>query len=156
MNIRAYPLDDFIFQKVSVMKIDVEGFEIRALKGARKLIRTLGVGAILIEIASNRWSWNNITLDEGIYVLEQITSMGKYRPYVIARNEGSCPVSKISEINGLIDIKNLSMINMKNGKYEVAPQIFLLNGWTAMMVNMKNNDWSCNFWLESDIKRVII
>jgi FkbM family methyltransferase len=152
--IQAYPLDDFVFQKVSVMKIDVEGFEIRALKGATQLIRTLGVGAILIEIASNRWSWNNITLDEGISLLEQITLMGNYSSYIITRNDGSCPRSKISKINGLIEIRNLSMINMQNGKFEIAPQIFRLNEWTTIIVNMKSNDWSCNFWLESDIKRV--
>ena len=45
---------------------------------------------------------------------------------------------------------------MQNGKFEVAPQIFRLNAWTKIMVDMKNNDWSCNFWLESDVKRVII
>jgi FkbM family methyltransferase len=154
--IQAYPLDDFIFQKVSVMKIDVEGFEIRALKGAIRLIRTLSVGAILIKIAANRWSWNNITLDEGIFVLEQIASMGNYSPYIITRNNTTCPESKISKINGLIQIKNLSMINMKNGKFKIAPQIFRLNAWTKIIVDMKNNDWSCNFWLESDVKRVII
>jgi hypothetical protein len=114
----------------------------------------LGVGAILIEIASNRWSWNNITLDEGISLLEQITSMGNYSSYIITRNDESCPRSKISKINDLIEIRNLSMINMQNGKFEIAPQIFRLNEWTTIIVNMKNNDWSCNFWLESDIKRV--
>jgi FkbM family methyltransferase len=154
--IQAYPLDDFIFQKVSVMKIDVEGFEIRALKGSIQLIRTFGVGAILIEIAANRRSWNNITLEEGISVLEQITSMGNYSAYVIGRNDGSCPASKISKINGLIDIKNLSMINMQDGKLEIAPQIFRLYEWTTFIVDMKSNDWSCNFWLESDIKRIRI
>jgi FkbM family methyltransferase len=149
---QAYPLADFIFQKVSVMKIDVEGFEIRALKGAIQLIRGLGVGALLIEIAPNKWSLNNITMKDGISVLEQVTSLGNYVSYIITRNDASCPISKISKIHGLIDIKNLSMISMKNGKFEVAPQIFRLNEWPMIMIFMKKNHWSCNFWLESKLK----
>ena len=47
-------LDDFVCEEVSVMKIDVEGFEIRVLKGAERTIAIFGVGALLIEIASNR------------------------------------------------------------------------------------------------------
>jgi FkbM family methyltransferase len=148
----AYPLDDFIFQKVSVMKIDVEGFEIRALKGAIEIIRHWGVGAILIEIVPKRWSWNNITIEEGISVLEQVTSIGNYVSYVIARNDESCPVSQISKLNGIIETKTLSMINMQNGIYEVAPQIFRLTEWSTIMMHMKGNDWSCNFWLESTLK----
>ncbi len=149
-------MDDFVFQKVSVMKIDVEGFEIRTLKGTSQLIRGLGVGALLIKIAPNRWSWNNITMNEGISILEQVTLTGNYLSYIITRNDASCPISKISKINSLIDIKNLSMINMQNGKLAIAPQIFRLNEWTTIIVNMKNNDWSCNFWLESDVKRARI
>jgi FkbM family methyltransferase len=153
--IQTYPLDDFVFQKVSVLKIDVEGFEIRTLKGASQVIRGFGVGAVLVEIAPNRWSSNNITMNEGISVLEQVTSVGNYMPYIITRNDASCPTSKISKINSLTDIKNLSMINFQNGKFEFAPQIFRLNEWATIMIRMKNNDWSCNFWLESDVKRVI-
>jgi FkbM family methyltransferase len=148
--IEAYPLDNFVFQKVSVMKIDVEGFEIRALKGISQIIRTFGVGAILIEIAPNRWSWNNITLEEGISVLEQITSMGNYLSYILTRDAASCPTLQISKLSGVVDAKNVSMINLQNGKYEVAPQIFRLTKWTAIIIYMKKNDWGCNFWLESD------
>lgn len=89
---------------------------------------------------------------EGISVLEQIISMGNYSSYIIARNDANCPMSEISKINGLIDIKNLSMINMQNGKFEVAPQIFRLNAWDTIIIYMKKNDWSCNFWLESKPK----
>jgi hypothetical protein len=145
-------MDNFVFEKVSVMKIDVEGFEIRALKGAIQIIRQWGVGAILIEIAAKRWSWNNITLDEGIFVLEQVTPLGKYLPYVITRNDGGCPASHISKLHGIIEITNLSMINMQNGKYEIAPQIFRLTEWTTLMIHMQDHDWSCNFWLESALK----
>ena len=155
-TIRTYRLDEFIFQKISLMKIDVEGFEIGALKGVVRAIRTFGIGAILIEIAPNRWIWNNNTVNEGIFVLEQVTSIGYYLSYVIARNDNSCPASQISKLNGVVSTKNLWMINQQNGKYEVAPQIFRITEWMTIVVHMKNNGWSCNFWLEGPVKRATI
>ena len=150
--VHTYPIDNFVFQKVSVMKIEVEGFEIRALNGALHVIRQWGVGAILIEIAAKRWNWNNITLDEGIALLEHVTSMGKYSSYIIARNDEACPMSQISKLDRIIHINYLSMINMQNGKSEVAPQIFRLTEWTTIITQMPDIDWSCNFWLESALK----
>jgi hypothetical protein len=44
---------------------------------------------------------------------------------------------------------------MQNGKFEVVSHIFRLNGWATIIVYMKNNNWSCNFWLKNDLKRVI-
>ncbi|CAF1989131.1 unnamed protein product [Rotaria magnacalcarata] len=153
LKIASHPLDSFIFQKVSVMKIDVEGFEIRALKGASRAIRLFGIGAILIEIASNRWAWNNITINEGISVLEQVTSIGNYTSYIIARKDTSCPESKISTLSNVKEVKNLLLINMQNGTLENAPQIYRLMNWEPIITEMKTYDWSCNFWLESDSKR---
>lgn len=147
--IEVYRLDDFIFQRISVMKIDVEGFEIRALKGAFRAIQFFGVGAILIEITPFRWSWNNVRTEEGISVLEYVTSIGHYLSYIIARNDALCPVSKISNITGMIEIKNLTMMNMTDGHLEIAPQIYQFIGWTTIIIHMKHNDWGCNFWLES-------
>ena len=153
--IQSYPLDDFVFQPVSVLKIDVEGFEIRMLQGAERIISRLGVGAMLIEIASKRWHWYNMTVDEGISVLEQVTSIGHYSCYVIGRNDGSCPASKIGQLNGIVDTKNISMINLQNGKSEIAPQVFRLSEWRTIMIEMEKNDWSCSFWLESDVKQTV-
>ncbi|CAF3136255.1 unnamed protein product [Rotaria sp. Silwood2] len=146
----VYPLDDFVFRKVSLIKIDVEGFEIRVLKGADRAIAVFGVGALLVEIASNRWSWSNITIDEGISVLEHVTLAGNYSSYIIARNEPSCPASKISKVNSLIHVKNVLMMNMKNGRVEPAPEIYKIIEWEPIMKLMKTNDWSCNFWLEKE------
>ncbi|CAF4206723.1 unnamed protein product [Rotaria magnacalcarata] len=152
--IQVYPLDDFIFRKVSLMKIDVEGFEIRALKGSSRAIRMFGVGAVLIEIASTRWIRNNITIDEGIAVLKHVTFIGNYVPYIIARNDIECPVTQISQVQGLKDVKNLLMIDMKNGSLRAAPQIFRLNNWETIILHMQLNAWSCNFWLEKDPKNI--
>jgi len=147
--IHVYPLDDLIFQSVSVLKIDVEGFEIRTLQGAQQLIGKFGVGAILIEIASNRWSWYNVSINEGISVLEQVTSLGHYSIYIIARNDHSCPALQIALLNGITHATNLSMVNLQTGKHETAQNIFHLIEWKTIMIEMKKKDWSCNFWLET-------
>ena len=150
--IETYPLDDFVIRKVSLVKIDVEGFEIRVLKGARRLISDLGAGALLIEIASKRWSSNNITINEGIAVLEQVTYIGTYLPYIMTREDDSCPTVTISKIDGFVEVKNLSMMNMQDGHLESAPLVFRLHAWSSIIIPMEKNDWSCNFWLESKLK----
>jgi hypothetical protein len=138
----TYLLDDFIFQRISIMRINIKGFEIRALKGTFRAFQFFGVGAILIEIASYRWIWNNITIEDGISVLEYITSIDHYSPYIITRNDTACPVSNISNINEMIEVKDLTMMNIIDGHLEIAPQIYQLNGWTMIVTHMKDNDWS--------------
>ena len=147
--IHVYPLDDLIFQSVSVLKIDVEGFEIRTLQGAQQLIGKFGVGALLIEIASNRWSWYNVSIDEGISVLEQVTAIGHYSTYIIARNDGSCPASQMASLKGVTPATNLSMINFQTGKPAIVQNVFHFIEWKTIMIELKKNDWSCNFWLET-------
>lgn len=149
--VETYPLDRFIFQRVSVMKIDVEGFEIRALKGALRAIRFFGVGAILIEIVPTRWIRNNITITEGITVLESVTSIGQYTNYVIPRDDINCPLANISNIQGLIPIQNLTMINMKDGHVQFVPLIYQFFQWKNLINTMHEYQWGCNFWLESSI-----
>ena len=61
-------------------------------------------------------------------------------------------MSRISKLDRIIHINYLSMINMQNGKSEVAPQIFRLTEWPTIITHMRDNDWSCNFWLESALK----
>ena len=149
--IEAYPLDRFIFQRVSVMKIDVEGFEIHALKGASRAIRFFGVGAILIEIVPSRWFLNNITITEGISILDSVTLIGHYSNYIIPRYDLICPLLNISNIEGIIPIQNLTMMNMKDGHVEFAPFIYQFFVWKNIIIAMDQHQWGCNFWLERSI-----
>ena len=150
-TIRTAPLDDFIFQRISLLKIDVEGFEIRALKGAYRALKVFGVGAILIEIGPARWTWNNITIDQGINVLENITLTGHYSTYLIGRSDAACSNEIFSKFDGLVERKNLSMMSMSNGQLEFAPQVYQFFNWTSLIRTMNEKRWDCNFWLESDL-----
>jgi hypothetical protein len=53
----------------------------------------------------------------------------------------------------MTEVKNLTMMNMTNGHLEIAPRIYRFNGWTTIITYMKDNDWSCNFWLESNLEK---
>ena len=150
---RTAPLDQFIFQRISLLKIDVEGFEIRALKGAYRALQVFGVGAILIEIAPARWNWNNITVDEGIHVLEYVSKIGQFSNYLIARSDATCPREKFSRFDGFVKTKSLSMLNMSTGQSEFAPDVYQFFNWTSLIREMTLNRWDCNFWLESDLAR---
>ena len=147
--IEAFPLDEFIFQRVSLMKIDVESFEIRALKGAFRAIRLFGVGAILIEIAPSRWLWNNITLYDGITTLEYVTSIGYYSNYIILRHDSACPFANLSTVNEFTPISNLTMLNMTDGHRQITPYVYQFSHWTTIIALMNIHQWNCNFWLEN-------
>ena len=147
--IEAFPLDEFIFQRVSLMKIDVESFEIRALKGAFRAIRLFGVGAILIEIAPSRWLWNNITLYDGITTLEYVTSIGYYSNYIILRHDSACPFANLSTVNEFTPISNLTMLNMTDGHRQITPYVYQFSHWTTIITLMNIHQWNCNFWLEN-------
>lgn len=152
-TIRTAPLDEFIFQRVSLLKIDVEGFEIRALQGAHRALQFFGVGAILIEIAPARWIWNNITVEQGISELNNITRIGQFSTYLIARNDAACSNEIFSTFEGFVERRNLSMLSMSTGQLVFAPQVYQFFNWTSVIRTMNEKRWDCNFWLESDLRR---
>ena len=121
------------------MLTDVEGFEIRALRGALRAIGLSGVGAILVEIASYRRIYNNITIIEGISLLEHVTSLGHYSAYIIARNDFACPRINVSNIDGMIEVKTLTLMNMSDGQLQFASEIYQFLIWKNMITSMLDN-----------------
>lgn len=53
-TVELRPLDSFGFSTVSLVKIDVEGFENQVLDGAREMLRATGLPPLLIEIMGGR------------------------------------------------------------------------------------------------------
>ena len=77
--IPAIRLDQIIKEDVLLLKIDVEGYEVRALESAFEALRTHDVGNILIEWAPKRWGSLH-PIQSGTQILEQIYDLG-YRIY---------------------------------------------------------------------------
>tara|TARA_B100000497_G_C7381476_1_gene244307 strand:- start:174 stop:515 length:342 start_codon:yes stop_codon:yes gene_type:complete len=63
-NIRMTTLDSLDYQKVDLIKIDVEGYEMEVLKGATKTLKT--VKYLMIELNNNtkKYGSNNIEIEE--------------------------------------------------------------------------------------------
>lgn len=89
-SVEVYPGDDCISHKpIALMKIDVEGFELRTLLGLKNLIKGKFVDAFHIEIGPKRWPRSEISVVEGISILKEL--LGDYYPHLILRNADSCP-----------------------------------------------------------------
>jgi FkbM family methyltransferase len=85
--------DDCIDQKkTALVKIDVEGFEVRALEGMSRTLAAGLVDALLVEIGPSRWSRADLNVTLGTRLLQSILGP-RYHPFLIARRADSCPDS---------------------------------------------------------------
>jgi hypothetical protein len=118
-------------------KIDVEGFEIAVLKGARKnLLRNHHVRALVIEVGSDRWSCANNSFEKGTFEMEALSALFQ-NSFILLRGAGSCPESLAS--NNLADKEP----RLLEGAliYHVQP-----NEWKQILTEMKKLDADCTFW----------
>jgi len=42
----------------------------------------------------------------------------------------------------MIEVKDLTMMNIIDGHLDIALQIYQFNGWTMIVTHMRDNDWS--------------
>lgn len=80
-TINAKPLEDFEevveFAKKSLMKVDVEGAELKVIRGASKLIRGGRIKAIIVEVCEAHLKrFGNTTLDLYLYLTEELGMNG--------------------------------------------------------------------------------
>jgi len=76
MLISPITISSLANENVLLLKIDVEGHEIRALESAHELIKNNRVENILVEWSPSRWSKVGKTLDDGVKELEYLSSLG--------------------------------------------------------------------------------
>lgn len=85
VDVRVSPLDDLVAQfglQPSMIKIDVEGFELQVLQGARKLLQQNDLPILIMEISRNRTTQGGDFHD----IVSMLRSTGKYRFFL---NKGS-------------------------------------------------------------------
>lgn len=134
--ISVFPAEDCINHKkhITIAKIDVEGFEMRVLRGMAKHIQKGRVETLLIEIGPSRWKRALLNFDEGYSILHD--TLGKLSASVVVRGTGSCVVDKFS---------NQTSEDIALSNNEVLREI----PWDHMkdllyQLNVKEHD--CNFW----------
>ena len=118
------------------VKIDVEGFEVRALHGFNWTISNSVVEAFLIEIGPNRWNRADISVEEGSNMMLSILS-SHFLCYIVIRNADSCPTSvypSTSEYDILLSGASI----LKRVPW---------NKFTDLMVAMAKDDYDCNFFV---------
>lgn len=118
----------------ALVKIDVEGFEIKALAGMKTLAASGSVEAFHIEIGPARWDRASLTTQQGFDILHEVLS--KYHVHLIARREGTCPEAVYANVTS-------SDIALTYGNW-----IQHLS-WPAMELVMKRmaaKEWDCNFF----------
>jgi hypothetical protein len=119
------------------VKIDVEGFEIAVLKGARSsLLRKHHVRALVIEVGPDRWSRANNTFEEGAFEMEALSALFQHS-FILLRGTGSCPESLAA--NNLADKKPRLLEGASIYRVE-------LTEWKPLLTEMKKLDADCNFW----------
>lgn len=118
------------------VKIDVEGFEVRALHGFNWTVSNTVVEAFLIEVGPKRWNRADITVEEGSNMMLSILS-SRFLCYIIVRNADSCP-SSVYPSTSEYDILLSGASILKRVPW---------NKFTDLMVAMAKDDYDCNFFV---------
>lgn len=134
-------LGDALVSNVAFIKLDVEGFEIAVLRGAKKsLFGPKGkVGALLVEVGPGRWSRAKVEFDTGVAEMIDLSTHFK-NSYLIVRTGGSfvktCPptlAGKLADQNPRV-MEGVKVHKMKAS--EVG----------AILKELKDMEGDCNFW----------
>lgn len=129
---------------IPFIKIDVEGFEIDVLRGARQSFLQVKIGALLIEVGPSRWNRAGISLEEGIEEMNSLSQKfaGTYL-LVRADNDPSCSMKRIQNSN--VHFENESSPPVRRG---VKLMKIGVPGKTlgSLLTEMEKTKADCNFW----------
>ena len=126
---------------IDFVKIDVEGFEIAVLKGAKHTFVKSKVNALLIEMNPNRWQRSGISLSSGVNELKSLSA--QYRHTYILLKKGhfskTCPTSLENSIQSDEPTRIL-----KGGVHMYV--LDAVEDWKPLIDEMDKEGFGCNFW----------
>jgi len=141
------PTLDWSNHGVAFVKIDVEGFEIAVLKGAKNSLFRQGggdrkVGALIMEVGPDRWGRSGIDLEEGVREMMDLATHFR-NSYIILRGDKNCPWSLAEET--LADKNPRTLDTNKQQMYKVATN----EEWKNLLQKMETNGSDCNFFYQN-------
>lgn len=100
LNVLVKKLDELpiLSNKIAMMKIDVEGFEMEVMKGAQHLLTSGNAPALIVECSESRSNFNFTPID----LYRFIVNVNQYRIFKLLK--GKERISKLIEVKGEKDL----------------------------------------------------
>ncbi|KAL3942680.1 MAG: hypothetical protein SGBAC_003164 [Bacillariaceae sp.] len=139
-NIRN--LGNDLISNVAFVKIDVEGFEIAVLQGARKsLFGPKGhIGGLIMEVGPSRWNRAFVSFTTGVKEMKDLAGHFQ-QSYILIRTSGSfiksCPQTLV---NGAIKDKDPRVMEGVE-MYKIE-----MDEWEPVLKSLNEIEGDCNFW----------
>lgn len=139
-NIRHLTND--IISNVAFVKIDVEGFEIAVLQGAKKsLFGPKGrIGGLIMEVGPSRWSRASVDFQVGVQEMKDLATHFQ-NSFIFVRTAGafmkSCPTSLAQDHVKDTNPRILDGVNM----FKVE-----MDEWEGLLNELNRSGGDCNFW----------
>lgn len=136
-------LGNDLISNLAFIKIDVEGFEIAVLQGAKKsLFGPKGhIGGLIMEVGPSRWNRAFVDFTIGVNEMKELASHFQ-NSYILVRTSGafinSCPTSLVEGT-----IKDTSNPRVLDGAKMFKVK---MNEWEPLLTKLKEIDGDCNFW----------
>mmetsp|Transcript_12493 Transcript_12493/g.24898 ORF Transcript_12493/g.24898 Transcript_12493/m.24898 type:complete len:363 (+) Transcript_12493:115-1203(+) len=126
-------------KELSFVKIDVEGFEIKVLEGAKQSLfaPNVRIGSLLMEVGPSRWSRSGVTLEEGVAAMLDLSTHFK-ESYVMFRKGDTCPGAKLKDM--------LSASSPHRTLFDVEIYKVRPSEWNKLLTQMNALKSDCNFW----------
>lgn len=129
------------FSNVAFVKLDVEGFEIAVLRGAKNSLFKQGtnIGGMIVEVGPARWKRSSHDFTTGLDEMKKLATHFK-NSYILVRGGGgyekTCPKTLADDLAD----KNPRQFESQN-MYKVK-----MNEWSDLMKKMEKSDFDCNFF----------
>lgn len=139
MDCFASHRSDLFEKDISFVKIDVEGFEIGVLEGAKQSLLSPNrkVGSLIIEVGPNRWKRADVSLEKGIQEMAELSTHFS-NSYVVFRFGDTCPGRElVSSISANVPDRKLFEVVL----YKMTP-----SDWKPLLELMNKKGSDCNFW----------